>query len=147
MSKSSSGAGWTDAEREAMKARAEELKAEKGKGSAKKAREAQAAIDAIAEMPEADRRLAERLHSIIAHEAPELAAKTWYGMPAYTKDDAVVVFFQAAAKFGTRYATLGFNDSAALDDGAMWPTAYAVTDIGDAEAAAIAELINRAVGH
>ena len=137
--------GFTAAERAAMKERAEELR-NSGRGGKKKADEAQALLDKIAEMPPPDRRLAERVHAIITREAPELHHKTWYGMPAYYLDGTALVFFQAAAKFDARYATLGFNDLARLDDGAMWPTAYAVVDLTDAEEERIAELVRRAVG-
>ncbi|MDN7121490.1 DUF1801 domain-containing protein [Nocardioides sp. ChNu-153] len=137
--------GFSDAEREAMRARADELRSE-GRGGKKKADEAQKCLDAIAAMPDADRVLAERVHAIVVEVAPELAAKTWYGMPAYARDGKVVVFFQGAAKFEARYATLGFNDTAALDDGTMWPTAFALRDITDDDAARITELVRRAVG-
>ncbi|MFW6773207.1 iron chaperone [Nocardioides sp. CPCC 205120] len=137
--------GFSEAEREAMRARAEELRNE-GRGGKKKADEAQKCLDAIAAMDDADRVLAERVHAIVAEVAPQLDAKTWYGMPAYARDGKVVVFFQGAAKFGARYATLGFNDTAALDDGTMWPTAFALRDITDDDAARITELVRRAVG-
>ena len=141
--KGMSASGFTDAERAAMKDRAEELKAERG--GKKKAEEANALLAKIAEMPEPDRTLAERIHAIITAVAPELAPKTWYGMPAYAKDGKVVCFFQAAQKFDSRYATLGFNDPANLDEGTMWPTSYAVTDLSDADVKRIKELIKRAV--
>ena len=99
----------------------------------------------IAEMPPADRRLAERIHELIASNAPELAAKTWYGMPAYAKDGNVVCFFQSAGKFKARYATLGFTDKANLDDGEMWPTYYAIKTLSAADEAKIAKLVKRAV--
>src|SRR5690242_17509527 len=113
--------GFTEAERAAMKARAEELRAE-GRGGAKKADEAQTLLDKIAEMPDEDRLLAERIHAIVSEVAPGLDAKTWYGMPAWAKDGKVLCFFKPASKFGVRYATLGFNDPAQLDDGTIWPT-------------------------
>jgi uncharacterized protein YdhG (YjbR/CyaY superfamily) len=118
--------GFSDAEREAMKQRAQELRAERG--GRKKADGLQAALDAIAEMPPADRAIAERVHAIITRVAPQLLARTWYGMPAYADGKDVVCFFQGAAKFETRYATIGFNDTAHLDDGAMWPVSFAITD-------------------
>ena len=99
----------------------------------------------IAEMPEPDRVMAERLHAIIKASAPALSARTWYGMPAYAKDGKTVCFFQAAQKFKTRYATLGFNDAANLDDGAMWPIAYALTELTAADEARIGALVKKAV--
>lgn len=101
--------------------------------------------DTIAAMPEADRAIAERIHAIVSAEAPVLTPRLWYGMPAYAKDGKVVVFFQGAAKFKTRYATLGFQHDAHLDEGLMWPVAFAVTGLGPAEEARIAELVKRAV--
>lgn len=102
-------------------------------------------LDAIAAMPEADRVIAEGIHAIVSAEAPALKPRLWYGMPAYAKDGKVVVFFQGAAKFKTRYATLGFQHDAHLDDGLMWPVAFAVTGLGPAEAARVGELVRRAV--
>jgi uncharacterized protein YdhG (YjbR/CyaY superfamily) len=99
----------------------------------------------IAEMPEPDRAMAERLHAIIKASAPALSPKTWYGMPAYAKDGKVVCFFQAAQKFKSRYATFGFNDTANLDDGAMWPVAFALTELTAADEARIAALVKKAV--
>ena len=99
----------------------------------------------IAEMPEPDRGMAERLHAIITAAAPQLSPRTWYGMPAYAKDGKVVCFFQSASKFKTRYATLGFSDKANLDDGAMWPTAFALSELTAAEEAKITALVQRAV--
>ena len=136
--------GFTDAEREAMKERAAELRAS-GRGGHKLADDLQALLDKIAEMPEHDRRLAERIHAIVTEVAPELHAKTWYGMPAYARDGKIVCFFQAAAKFEARYATFGFNDPAMLDDGTMWPTAYAVTELTPADEKTVAALVARAV--
>ncbi len=137
--------GFSDAEREAMKARAEELRST-GRGGNKKADEAQACLDAIAAMPDDDRLLAERIHAIVASVAGDLVPKTWYGMPAYANEDGkVVCFFKAAAKFGARYATLGFNDAARLDDGDVWPTEYAVTKLPDPEVKKLEKLIKRAV--
>lgn len=134
--------GFSAEERSAMRQRAEELRAERG--GRKKAEGLQAALDAIAEMPEADRQIAERIHAIVARVAPALLARTWYGMPAYAEGKDVVCFFQAAAKFGTRYATLGFNDAARLDDGACWPVAFAVVGWDDEVAQQIETLVRRA---
>ena len=143
-SQSMSATGFSDAERSAMKERADELMAA-GRGGKKKSDDANAVLAKIAEMPQPDRTLAERIHAIITSTAPELAPKTWYGMPAYAKDGEVVCFFQAAQKFESRYSTLGFNDPANLDDGTMWPTAYAVTDLSEADVKVIEALIKRAV--
>jgi uncharacterized protein YdhG (YjbR/CyaY superfamily) len=140
-------AGFTAEERAAMKERAREAKAEARRGSkADKAAEAAREVLAkIAEMPEADRAMAERIHAIVTETAPDLAPKTWYGMPAYAKDGKVVCFFQPASKFDYRYATLGFNDAANLDDGKMWPTTFALTALTADEEARIAGLVKRAV--
>jgi uncharacterized protein YdhG (YjbR/CyaY superfamily) len=132
--------GFTAEERAAMKARAQELKAEARRADGEKA-----LLAAIAEMPGPDRAMAKRLHEIIKDSAPGLVPKTWYGMPAYTKDDKVVCFFTAASKFNTRYATFGFNDSANLDEGAMWPTSFALKKLTAAEEAKISKLVKRAV--
>jgi uncharacterized protein YdhG (YjbR/CyaY superfamily) len=131
------------AERAALKERTAELRAA---GRGKKADGESDLLAKIAEMAEPDRVLAERLHALVTAAAPQLTAKTWYGMPAYALDGQVLCFFQPAAKFKARYATLGFNDNAKLDDGALWPTAYALTTLGDAEAAAITTLVKKAVG-
>jgi len=140
------GAAFTADERAAMKERAKEVKAERrGKASGKADPEADL-LAKIAELPEADRMLAERVHAIVTEVAPQLTPRTWYGMPAYAEGGKVVCFFQAAAKFSSRYATLGFNDVARLDDGAMWPTAFAVVELGPAEEARIRELVARAAG-
>lgn len=136
--------GFSEAEREAMKQRAEELRAERG--GRKKADNLQAALDAIAQMPDGDRMIAERIHAIVGRVAPHLLARTWYGMPAYADGKDVVCFFQAAAKFDARYATLGFNDCAQLDDGDMWPVAYAIVDWTDAVAGRVEELVRSTVG-
>ena len=138
--------GFTEEERAAMKERAQELKAEarRGKG-AKKADGESAVLGKIAEMPEPDRTMAERLHAIIKASAPDLSPKTWYGMPAYAKDGKVVCFFQSASKFNARYATLGFNDTANLDEGTMWPTSFALKELTTAEEARIAALVKKAV--
>jgi uncharacterized protein YdhG (YjbR/CyaY superfamily) len=138
--------GLTDEERAAMKQRAKELKAEARRGArAGKADGERDVLAKIAEMPEPDRVMAERLHAIIKASAPALSPKTWYGMPAYAKDGKVVCFFQSAQKFKTRYATFGFNDAANLDDGAMWPTAFALTELTAADEARIAALVKKAV--
>jgi uncharacterized protein YdhG (YjbR/CyaY superfamily) len=141
--------GFTAEERAAMKERAKEVKAEAGRGSRKTKAKADGESDVlakIAEMPEADRAMAERLHEIIKASAPELSPKTWYGMPAYAdKDGKVFCFYQSAAKFNARYATLGFNDTANLDEGAMWPTAYALKELTAAEEERIVALVKKAV--
>jgi hypothetical protein len=137
---------FTDAEKAAMKERAQELKTAKRRGSrADKADGERAVLAKIAEMPDPDRALGERLHSVITASAPDLVPRLWYGMPAYARDGDVVCFFQAAQKFKSRYSTLGFNDSARLDDGAMWPTAFALTTLTAADEARIAALVKRAV--
>jgi hypothetical protein len=130
--------GLTDEERGAMKARLKELKAGEADGES-------TVLAKIAEMGESDRALGERLHAIITASAPALTPKLWYGMPAYAKDGKVVCFFQCAQKFKTRYATLGFNDTARLDDGAMWPVAYALTELTAADEARIGALVQQAV--
>jgi uncharacterized protein YdhG (YjbR/CyaY superfamily) len=135
--------GFTDEERAAMKERAKELKAAARMG-ADKADEESAVLAKIAEMPEPDRAMGERLHAIIKTSAPGLLPKLWYGMPAYAKDGNVVCFFQSAQKFKTRYSTLGFSDKANLDEGAMWPVAFALKELTSAEEARIGELVKRA---
>ena len=137
---------FTADERAAMKARAGEVRAGRGRGQDKTAAEAQAVQDAIAALPPADRALAEKLHVLVTEAAPELAHKTWYGMPAYYKDGKVLCYFKAASKFKTRYAQFGFEDAAQLDDGTLWPTVYAITDITEAGAAAISARVKKAVG-
>ncbi|GAA2406692.1 iron chaperone [Nonomuraea africana] len=138
--------GFTDEERAAMKEHAQELKKAARRGSrAAKADGERDVLEKIAEMAEADRVLAERFHAIVTASAPDLSPKLWYGMPAYAKDGKVLCFFQSAEKFKARYATLGFNDIANLDDGTMWPTAFAVTELTAADEARIAELVKRAV--
>ena len=140
-------AGWTDDERAAMKEHAAELKRANGKGAAKAAEEAQACLDKIAEMPEHDRALAERVHAIVTSTVSDLVVKTYYGMPAYARENGeVVCWFKSAAKFKTRYATMGFSDVAHLDDGNVWPTEYAVTELTTADEETIANLVKRAVG-
>ena len=135
---------FTAEERAAMKARAQELKAE-ARASKDRAAGESAVLEAIEAMSEPDRKVAARLHEIITTSAPELMPKTWYGMPAYARGGKVVCFFQSAEKFGSRYASFGFNDSATLDDGPMWPTAYALTDLTPAVEEKIAQLVKRAV--
>ena len=138
---------FTDEERAAMKERAQELKADARRGPrAGKADGEQDVLAKIAEMPEPDRDKAERLHAIIKASASALTSTTWYGMPAYAKDGKLVCYFKPAAKFKMRYATLGFEDAANLDDGAIWPTVFAVTEIGEAEQKMITELVLKAVG-
>jgi uncharacterized protein YdhG (YjbR/CyaY superfamily) len=132
---------WTDEERDAMKERAKEMKAAR---SGKADGESEV-LAKIAEMPEADRALAERLHTIVKASAPDLSPRTWYGMPAYAKGGKVVCFFQSAHKFKARYATVGFSDQANLDDGAMWPTSFALKELTAAEEAQIAALVQQAV--
>jgi uncharacterized protein YdhG (YjbR/CyaY superfamily) len=137
--------GFTSEERAAMKDRAQELKVAPRRGQrAGKADGESEVLAKIAEMPEHDRALGERLHAIIKAAAPALSPRTWYGMPAYAKDGNVICFFQAAQKFKTRYATLGFSDKANLDDGAMWPTYYALTDLTDAAEKEIIALVRKA---
>ena len=137
--------GFTAEERAAMKERAQELKAAARAGKDKADGES-AVLAKIAEMPEPDRAMATRLHAIIQASAPALSPKTWYGMPAYAnKDGKVVCFFQSASKFNARYATLGFNDTANLDEGAMWPTAFALKELTDSEEAKIGALVKKAV--
>jgi uncharacterized protein YdhG (YjbR/CyaY superfamily) len=136
---------FTDEERAAMRERARELKAEARRGGGKADAESEL-LAKIAEMPQADRAKAERVHAIVKASAPELSPRTWYGMPAYAKDGKVVCFFQSGQKFKTRYATLGFSDKANLDDGAMWPTAFALKELTAAEEATIAALVRKAVG-
>jgi uncharacterized protein YdhG (YjbR/CyaY superfamily) len=137
--------GFTDEERAAMKERAKELKAEERANKNRAAGES-AVLAKIAEMPEPDRTMAERLHAIIKASAPALSPKTWYGMPAYAnKDGKVVCHFQSAQKFNSRYATLGFSDQANLDEGAMWPTSFALKELSAAEEARIGALVKQAV--
>jgi uncharacterized protein YdhG (YjbR/CyaY superfamily) len=137
--------GLTDEERAAMKERTKELKAEARRGPrADKAAGERDVLEKIAEMPQPDRAMAERLHAIIKASAPALSPKTWYGMPAYAKDGKVVCFFQSAQKYNSRYSTFGFQDAANLDDGAMWPTAFALTELTAADKAKIAALVKKA---
>jgi uncharacterized protein YdhG (YjbR/CyaY superfamily) len=134
---------FTDEERAAIQERAREVKAAARRGP--KADPESEVLAKIAEMPESDRAMAERIHAVIKVSAPTLSPKLWYGMPAYAKDGKVVCFFQAAQKFKTRYATLGFNDDANLDDGALWPVAFAVTELTAAGEATIGALVKKAV--
>lgn len=137
--------GFTAEERAAMKERAKELKAE-ARADKKREDGERDLLEKIAEMPELDRTLAERIHEIVKASAPALFPKTWYGMPAYANEDGkIVCFFQAADKFNTRYATFGFNDTANLDEGAMWPTAFALKNLTAAEEERIAALVKKAV--
>src|ERR1700687_112680 len=139
--------GFTDEERAAMRERARELKAASRPGQhAGNAGEESAVLAKIAAMPAPDRTMGERLHAIIKASAPELSPKLWYGMPAYAKDGKVVCFFQDAKKFKTRYATLGFSDKATLDEGHMWPTAFALEALNAADEARIVALVKKAVG-
>ena len=138
--------GFTAEEIAAMKERAAELKADKGRGANKKAKGLEDLLQKVADMSQPDRGMAERIHVIVTENAPELEAKTWYGMPAYARDGKVLVFFQPGEKFGARYATLGFQDTASLDEGQLWPTSWAMAGIGRAEEEQIAALVRRAVG-
>ncbi len=140
---SSSNQNWSAEEKAAMKEHAAEAK--RAKAAKGKQADAQACLDKIAAMAPEDRALAQKVHEIVTTVAPDLEVKTWYGMPAYAKDGKAVVFFQDAGKFKARYATLGFQDSAALDDGTFWPTSYALTAIDDEIEARIAELVKRAI--
>jgi hypothetical protein len=131
--------GFTDEERAAMKDRVQEMKS-----SARKADGESEVLAKIAEMPESDRAMAKRLHAVIKASAPALEPKLWYGMPAYARDGKIVCFFQSAQKFKTRYATFGFSDAARLDEGSMWPNAYALTKLTAADEARIGALVKRA---
>jgi uncharacterized protein YdhG (YjbR/CyaY superfamily) len=133
--------GFTAEERAAMKERARELKAEANRVDGEKA-----LLAKIAEMKGSDRAMAERLHAILTKSAPSLSPKTWYGMPAYAKDDKIVCFFKSAEKFKSRYATLGFEEAANLDEGAMWPTSFALKELTAKEESTIAALVKKAVG-
>ncbi len=142
-----SAAIFTDEEKTAMREHAQEMKVARSGSRGVKADLELEVLAKIAEMPKQDRELGERLHAIVKANAPSLAPKLWYGMPAYADDDGqVVCFFQSAQKFKTRYATLGFSDKAHLDDGQMWPTAFALTELNDAEESRIAALVKKAVG-
>ncbi len=140
------GKGFTDEERDAMREHVQEMKAAGRRGqSAKKEDGESAVLEKLAALPQPDRAIGERLHAIIKASAPALSPKTWYGMPAYARDGNVVCFFQSGQKFKTRYATLGFSDKARLDDGHMWPTAFALKELTAAEEAKICALIKKAV--
>ncbi|MCD7102191.1 hypothetical protein [Pseudoclavibacter sp. 13-3] len=137
--------GFSASEREAMRQRAEELRSVSGvKGAAKKAREYEACLAAIDALDGLDALIAQRLHLIVADEAPHLAAKTWYGFPSYARGGKVIVFLQPSSKFDTRYATLGFSEDARLDDGVIWPTSFAVTAWNDSVDAQVRALVRRA---
>ncbi len=137
--------GFSDEERAAMKERARELKSQGRRGARAKADGEQDVLAKIAELPEPDRTMAERIHSIVKASAPGLAPRTWYGMPAYAKDGKVVCYFTPAAKFKERYATFGFNAEANLDEGTMWPTSFALTELTAADEERIAALVKKAV--
>jgi uncharacterized protein YdhG (YjbR/CyaY superfamily) len=144
MAKKQAAEGFTPEERAAMKERAQELKkSRRDRGSGKADGEGDV-LAKIAEMPEPDRAMAERIHALVKANAPDLSPRTWYGMPAYTKDGKVVVFFQGTHKFKARYATLGFNDKASLDNGEMWPTAFALTELTAKAEKKIAALVKKA---
>ncbi len=134
--------GFSPAEREAMRERAEELRREKGGN--KKAKNLEALQELIDNMPDDDRALAAEIHGIVLREAPHLDARTWYGIPAYENEDGVVVFLQVKSKFGVRYATLGFNEGARLDDGTMWATSFAIANLDDQAREKVAQLVRRA---
>ena len=136
--------GFTDDERAAMKARAQELKAE-ARANKNRSEGERDVLAAIAAMKEPDRAMAKRLHAIVQESAPDLWPKTWYGMPAYAKDGKVVCFFQSAQKFNARYATFGFSDTANLDAGAMWPTSFALKELTATEEARVSALVRKAV--
>ena len=137
--------GFTADERAAMKERARELKAE-ARANKDRAAGERDVLAKIAEMPESDRLMAERIHAIVTESAPILSPKTWYGMPAYARDGKIICFFQSADKFKARYATFGFNDDAKLDEGTMWPTSFALTELTTADEERIRALVTKAVG-
>jgi uncharacterized protein YdhG (YjbR/CyaY superfamily) len=138
-----SSKGFTDEEKAAMQERSRELKAE-SRRDAKAADGERDVLEKIADMPESDRVMAERLHALVKANAPHLAARTWYGMPAYTKDGKVVCFFKSAEKFKSRYATFGFEEEANIDEGAMWPTSFALTKLTAADEKKLGELVRKA---
>ena len=140
----SKASDWSDDEKAAMKERAKELKAEKANRS--KESDEQAVLEKISEMPESDKLIAQRLHQMIKEEFPALYAKTWYGMPAYQLDGKTLVFFQSAHRFGSRYSTLGFSDTAKLDDGPFWATSYALLEMDAAVETKVRDLIRKAIG-
>jgi uncharacterized protein YdhG (YjbR/CyaY superfamily) len=138
---------WTEEEREAMRASVRERKAAARRGSVDERAEGEREIRAkFAELPDAERAMAERIHAIVTESAPDLVPRTYYGMPAYGKDGKVVCFFQPASKFKSRYATFGFNDIARLDDGSMWPTSWALTELTKADETRLAGLVKKALG-
>lgn len=139
-----SASDWSEEEKAAMKERVKELKADKAARS--KASDEQTVMDKIGEMPEVERVIALRLHEMIKEEFPDLYPKTWYGMPAYQLGGKILVFFQSAHRFGSRYSTLGFSDTAKLDDGAFWPTSFALSELDAKVEAQIRELIRKAIG-
>lgn len=140
----SESTGFSAAEKAAMAERAEELRAQRG--GKKKADALQSLMEKIEAMPEQDRAVAVAVHQIVTEVAPELEPRTWYGMPAYARGKDILVFLQVSSKFEVRYTTLGFNEGAALDDGAMWPTSFAIAALDDDVRARIADLVRRAVG-
>jgi len=142
------GTGFSEAERTAMQQRAAELREQgkAGKGAARKQREAQACLDAIAALSGSDKTIAEALHAIVSEEAPQLDSKTWYGFPSYARDGKVVVFYQPASKFDTRYGSIGFSEDARLDDGVCWPVSYAVLEVTNAVDKQLRSLVKRAAG-
>ena len=142
---SAKSGGFTAEEKAAMRERAKELKAEERRGRDRAAGEGDL-LAKVKEMPKADRDMATRLHAIVTKTAPDLMPKTWYGMPAYALDGKIVCFFQSAAKFGARYATFGFNDTAKLDEGSMWPTSFALKKLTAADEEKITALVKKAVG-
>lgn len=148
MATQKTSAGFSTAEKAAMKARAHELHEEGRpvKGAAKRTREAKACKDAIAALKGTDKAVAQLLDRVVADEAPQLDAKTWYGFPSYARDGNVIVFFKPASKFDTRYGTIGFNHDAQLDDGPMWPTEFAVVEVNDRVEAALRDQVRRAAG-
>lgn len=140
----STASDWSDEEKAAMQERAKELKAEKANRN--RASDEQAVMEKIGEMPEAERAIATRLHELIKQKFPELHPKTWYGMPAYQLDGKTLIFFQSAHRFGSRYSTLGFSDTAKLDDGPFWPTSYALLEMDTTVEAKVRDLIRKAIG-
>ena len=137
---------FTDEEKSAMKERARELKAEKRRSKSAANEDPEAEVLAkLAEMPGPDRAMGERIHAIVKEHAPTLSPRTWYGMPAYARDGKIICFFQPAGKFKARYSTLGFNDDARLDEGTMWPTSFALTELTPADEARIAALVKKAI--
>lgn len=137
----------SDFEKQALKERTAELRKQAGrKGGSKKEKDLQDVLDTIKELPEPDKAIAQMIHEVVTEVAPELDPKTWYGFPSYAKDGKVVVFYQQASKFDSRYGTLGFQDIATLDDGAMWPASYAIVEVTDAVRAQVGKLVKKSVG-